>query len=218
MTTIIFNISRLVRNARELWSLRCGEGYSQTRDAVSALAHFQLEGTPFASGIPAAFKDGDRIAWTVDGNESQVKLNFTPEQSGELLNALLAIPELQTPPLNDDGVSTLRCWQLHVVVDDKAGVSNGDRGEYVLHWDSIESFEVVSASDETFARREHVKVNVTEIWSELGLKFEKPGKPVLTGEEAKEYLGTLKTRNERRRGHKAQRAASALTTSEKFEF
>ena len=205
MQTLIFRISRLVKNAKGQWSLRCSEGYSKVQQGASSLAHFDF-GCHFASGVPNAVKR-DVVSWTSKENEFRIKVNFSAAVGAAILEAALEIPELQAPPLDDDGVSQLRSWQVHVVVDDQAEVSLGKRDDAVLHWDS-EQITLVHTNDPAFARFERLKVNTVDIWEELGLKFEAPKKDVLSGDEARDYLRSLKTsRNATRRQKKAERCA-----------
>lgn len=226
--TLVYRISRLAQGKNGA-SLRCSE-YLGKDGLPKALAHFDLQGKLFSSGLPMAIVDGEEVLWTQDrrpGDDTMmgVKLEISAEQSVALLESLESIPDLKQPPLNEEGVSTLSGWQLHVEVQSETGLST-NKGVF-QHWAGAEiiSLSLVQRGKDNYVERERIRVDSRIVWEELGLKFEKKGEhKTLTGEEGRAAFRSLIegkniSRNQRRRELKAANSENGTAPSKKrLEF
>ncbi len=123
MAKFIFQISKFnaVKN-----TLRCKERYNSRRDSVTALATLHLGQHFFLNGMHYAYQDSEGdITYSFDKKEAakdvkvDITANFDTKQLDSLREQIAELGAILTKPITDDnGVSQLQGYQLHLVIDD----------------------------------------------------------------------------------------------------
>lgn len=161
MAKFIYQVSKFNVSKQQL---RLKERYNSARDCVTATATLHLGVNTFLSGMFYAFQDNEGdISFSFNKSEDvQAKvdtdINFKPEQLTDLLAQLTELgTTISKPPTNDDGVSELRGFQLHVVLNDDelsyyqtTDSKYGDKLVYKIQAHQVKSVKLVTASDEAY--------------------------------------------------------------------
>lgn len=233
MRKFIFQISKYNSSKSQL---RLKERYNKSRDTVTTTAMLHLSGNTFLSGMHYAYQDVEGNV-TFSFNKSKdvtakvdVNVNFTPQQLEGLQEQIDNLGTILTrPPVDDDGVSELQGYQLHVVINDaKLAVTQetsekyGDKIIYKIKDYQVQAVKIVTAGDESYieapgARTVDIDMAMKALYDPTP-KHEVFVQPT-TVEETKAALldfSRARTRGAAREYKKAQKAllASASTSTQ----
>ncbi len=162
MSKFIFQISKY--NSVKA-TLRCKERYNARRDSVTALATLHLNQHFFLNGMHYAYQDNEGdVTFSFDKKENakdvkvDVTVNFTSEQLDNLRNQITELGTALTKPLTDDnGVSQLQGYQLHVSIKNGEEISYhheeddfGKKLVYKVLPYQVKSVSIITAGDEAY--------------------------------------------------------------------
>lgn len=222
MSKFIFQVSKFNATKNRLF---LKQRYNRAKDAVTAMATLYMDAHYYVSGMHYAYQDNEGdVVYSFDKNEAakdvkvDVTVNFRPEQLIQLQQQISdAGLALTKPPVDENGVSELMGWQLHVVIsdDDITYVQENDEkwGKkliYKVQPQQVKRVFLVTAGDEAYIEAP----NSSKIDLNLAMKalyttreVEVKQKPT-TVEEAQTSLldfSQAKSRGQRRKEKKEQK-------------
>lgn len=163
MSTVIFQISRsrFSASTASLVQLRLKERYNEQRDQVTAMATLHLDKL-FLDGMHYCYVDekGEKFFSfnKAEGVDFKVnfKINFEESQLEGLVSQIQTLGDvLAKPSLDENGVSQLRGYQLHIklIPEAKLGISKkeddvyGSRLQQKVSPSDIAEVKIVSSKD-----------------------------------------------------------------------
>lgn len=163
MSKFVFQVSKFNANKNRL---RCKERFNKAKDTVTAMATLYMDAHHYISGMHYAFQDdeGD-VTYSFDKNESakdikiDVTINFKSEQLVQLQQQIAeAGTSLTKPPSDENGVSELMGWQLHVIIKHGEEITFtqerderwGDKLIYKIQPHQVKGVKLVTAGDEAY--------------------------------------------------------------------
>jgi len=217
MSKFIFQVSKFNASKNRLF---LKQRYNKAKDAVTSLATLYMDANTYVSGMHYAYIDDDGdTSYSFDKKDEvsvkvDVTINFNPEQLETVKYQLAQAGSILTnPPQDDNGVSELRGWQLHVVIKPNEEITYikereeqwGDKLIYKVQPYQVKEVKLVTASEEAYieapgASKIDLNMAMQALYSTRE-KVEVAVKPT-TIDEAKSVLldfSKAKSRGERRR-------------------
>lgn len=239
MATVIFQVSRFIQKSRGGYpQLRLKERFSKETDKVTANAtlHLLEDATSWLKGLHFAIVEDDgEVYYSFDNEDKDLRIhrqfNFKSHHLTGLRQQISDLGDILTnPPKDDEGVSELRGYQLHIAIKSGCDVKYtmvepkserdrkwGDKLELSVSPADIVSVKLVQHGEEEYVEAPGDYMQHSLMTQSLYTKRSTSQPKPTTVDEAKSVIATLraKSRGANRTAAKAARqagkAAAAIT-------
>lgn len=219
--TIVFKISRFDAKSNQLLMV---ERYNSRRDTVTSMGRVLFDNN-FISGLHLAFiNEAGETSFSFDRNSEMegqyhnFNISLTEEICSKLLAEVKALPQLVKPAKNDEGVSTLKGYQLHVKLkSEDLEVYSPSEGNITLsvNADNVASVGVVTLNESNYVKTgKSVTMKASQVLAAFGSAREKLAEAPTNIEETQTFLKTMsraQRRSAARKARKEQRSTELLT-------
>lgn len=219
---IVFKISRFNKKSQLILT----ERYNAQKDTVTSMGRVIFNDQNFISGLHLAIIDGEgNTAFSFDKEAEDIYQSFNISLPRNLADSLQetvkAIPALAKPSVNDNGVSTLKGYQLHVeVANEDIEVFSPSEGNltYSVKGSQVVSLRVVTQAETDYVRtNSSVKMSLSMITQALHKTSQVAPEAPKTASEAKDVLTKLSRAGRRASARKAYKASKQLETTQAGE-